>query len=176
GRGVGMDVVKEVVTSLQGSVAIDTKEGTGTTFRLQLPLTLAIIKGMVLEQGGNRIALPANFVDRVIPMTEEELKAGSIMDNNRLCLDIPGEGEVLPLVDLSQVFGLRNRSETRCVIVVRAGMGQKAALLADSAIGRQPLMVKPLDRFAENRYFSSASFADNELILVLNTPSLMAAQ
>lgn len=175
GRGVGMDVVKEVVTSLQGSVSIDTREGLGTTFRIQLPLTLAIIKGMVLEHGGRKLALPATFVDRVINMTDEELKNGTIMDNNRPSLDLAGEGDVLPLVDLSTLFGLRGKSEKHCVVLVKAGMGQKAALLVDSAIGRQPLMVKPLDRFSENRHFSSAAILDNELVLILNTPSLMAA-
>ncbi len=175
GRGVGMDVVKDVITSLQGTVSIDTKEGMGTTFRLQLPLTLAIIKAMVLEQSGSKIAIPATFVDRVITMSDEELKAGSIMDNNRLSLDLANEGDVLPLVNLSQLFGLDGKSGERCVVVVKAGMGQKAALVVDSALGRQPLMVKPLDRFSENRYFSSASYVNDEVILVLNTPSLMAA-
>lgn len=175
GRGVGMDVVKDVITSLQGTVSIDTREGTGTTFRLQLPLTLAIIKAMVLEQSGNKIALPATFVDRVITMTEGELKAGSFTDGERLFLNLAGEGEVIPLVSLFQLFGLGNKDKTRCVVIVRAGMGQKAALVVDSALGRQPLMVKPLDKFAENRYFSSASFVNDEIILVMNTPSLMAA-
>lgn len=175
GRGVGMDVVREVVSSLQGSVMVDTKEGIGTTFRLQLPLTLAIIKGMVLEQGANRIALPSAFVDRVITMTEEEMKAITVMDNDRPCLDLAGEGEILPVVDMARIFGLEDRNRARCVVLVKGGIGQKAALVVDSAVGRQPLMVKPLDRFAENRFFSSAAFADNRLVLILNTPSLMSA-
>lgn len=175
GRGVGMDVVKDVITSLQGTVSIETKEGKGTTFRLQLPLTLAVIKAMVLEQSGTKIALPSAFVDRVITMTVEEIEAESIMDNNRLSLDLAGEGDVLPLVDLAKLFAVENKNKTRCVVLVKAGMGQKAALVVDATFGRQPIMVKPLDRFAENRYFSSAAFVDNELILVLNTPSLMAA-
>ncbi|MDO8444856.1 MAG: chemotaxis protein CheA [Deltaproteobacteria bacterium] len=175
GRGVGMDVVKEVITSLQGTVSIDTKEGIGTTFRLQLPLTLAIIKAMVLEQSGNKLALPSAFVDRVITMTDEELKAGSIIENNRLSLGLANEGDILPLVNLSELFGLESKSRERCVVVIKAGMGQKAALVVDAALGRQPLMVKPLDRFSENRFFSSASYVNDEVILVLNTPSLMAA-
>lgn len=175
GRGVGMDVVREVVASLQGSVMVDTKEGIGTTFRLQLPLTLAIIKGMVLEQGANRIALPSAFVDRVITMTEEEMKSATVMDNDRPCLDLVGEGEIIPVMDMARVFGLEDRSRARCVVLVKGGIGQKVALVVDSAVGRQPLMVKPLDRFAENRFFSSAAFADNRLVLILNTPSLMSA-
>lgn len=175
GRGVGMDVVRDVVTSLQGTVTIDTRKGAGTTFRLQLPLTLAIIKGMVFEGRGTKIALPAAFVDRVFNMTEEELRARSFTDKGRLYLDLMNEGEVLPLARLSQFFRTEDLTETRCVVLIKAGMGQKAALVVDSALGRQPLMVKPLDRFAGNRYFSSASVAGNEVVLILNTPSLMAA-
>ena len=175
GRGVGMDVVRDVVTSLQGTVTIDTKKGAGTTFRLQLPLTLAIIKGMVIEGGGTKIAIPAAFVDRVFNMTEEELRARSFMDKGRFYLDLVNEGEVLPLARLSQFFRTEDLTETRCIVLIKAGMGQKAALVVDSALGRQPLMVKPLDRFAGNRYFSSASFVGNEVVLILNTPSLMAA-
>lgn len=175
GRGVGMDVVRDVVTSLQGTVTIDTRKGAGTTFRLQLPLTLAIIKGMVLEGRGTKIALPAAFVDRVFNITEEELRARSFTDKGRLYLDLVNEGEVLPLARLSQFFRTEDLTETRCVVLIKAGVGQKAALVVDSALGRQPLMVKPLDRFAGNRYFSSASFTGNEVVLILNTPSLMAA-
>lgn len=175
GRGVGMDVVKEVITSLQGSVSIDSRKGIGTAFRLQLPLTLAIIKAMVLEEMDNKIALPANFVDRVITMTEEELRERSFVDKGRTYLDLVNEGEVLPLIKLSHLFKVENNKGTRCVVLVKAGMGQKAALVVDFALGRQPLMVKPLDRFAENRYFSSASFVENDVVLIMNTPNLMAA-
>jgi two-component system chemotaxis sensor kinase CheA len=174
GRGVGMDVVKDVVNSLQGTVSVNTREGVGTTFRLHLPLTLAIIKAMIVEQSGYKIAIPSASIDKALTMTKEELHEGSFMDKDRLYLNLPSEG-VFPMVDLSRLFGLENRTGKCCVVLVKTGTGERVALVVDSAYGRQPLMVKPLDRFAENRYFSSASFVGNELVLMLNAPSLMAA-
>ena len=175
GRGVGMDVVKEVVGSLQGTVSIDTVPGEGTTFMLQLPLTLAVIRGMVLEQAGNKIAVPAGSVDRIMSMTEQELTAGTFMDKNRLSLYMPDEGEIIPLVNFCTLFGLEKKSDKRCVVLVKVGGGHKVALIVDAAIGRQPLVVKPLDRYSETRYFSSASIVEGEVVLILNVPSLHAA-
>ncbi|MCK4847300.1 MAG: chemotaxis protein CheW, partial [Deltaproteobacteria bacterium] len=175
GRGVGMDVVKNAIGALQGSVSIDTKEGVGTVIRLQLPLTLAIIRGMVLEQSGNKIAVPAGSVDRIMNMTQAELEEGSFLDKNRPSLYLAEEGEILPLVNFSTLFGLESKSTKRCVVLLKVGGGHKIALVVDAAVGRQPLTVKPLDRFSETRYFSSASFVDGEVIFILNIPSLQAA-
>ena len=175
GRGVGMDVVKEVIGALQGAVNIDTVEGEGTTFMLQLPLTLAVIRGLVLEQSGNKIAVPAGSVDRVMNMTEQELTAGTFMDKNRLSLYMPDEGEIIPLVNFCSLFGLEKEGDKRCVVLVKVGGGHKVALIVDAAIGRQPLAVKPLDKFSETRHFSSASIVEGEVVLILNVPSLLAA-
>jgi chemotaxis protein histidine kinase CheA len=175
GRGVGMDVVKNAIGSLQGAVTIETKEGVGTTFRLQMPLTLAIIKGMVLEQSGNKIAVPAASVDRIINMTEKELEEGCFMDKNRLSLYMPDEGEVIPVVNFSKLFNFKSIDEKRCVVLLKIGAGHKVALIVDAAVGRQPLTVKPLDKFSETKYFSSVSMIEEEVVLILNIPSLMAA-
>lgn len=176
GRGVGMDVVKDVINSLQGTITIETEEGRGTIFRLLLPLTLAIVRALLLEESGSKIALPAASVDRVITMTEDEIRGSSFVDKNRLSLDLRDEGEVIPLVNFSRIFkGEKERGKKRCVVLVKTGFGHKVALVVDSALGRQPLTVKPLDRFAGNRYFSSASVIKDDLVLILNVPSLMAA-
>ncbi len=175
GRGVGMDVVKDSITALQGSISIETREGFGTTFRLQLPLTLAIIRGMVLEQSGSKIAIPAAAVDRIMNMTEKELEEGSFIDKNRVSLYLPDEGEVIPLINFSELFGFDVKEDKRCVVLVKVGGGHKVALVVDAALGRQPLTVKPLDRFSETKFFSSATIVDEEVILILNIPSLMAA-
>lgn len=175
GRGVGMDVVKDAITSLQGSVTIDTREGFGTTIRLQLPLTLAIIRGMVLEQSGSKIAVPAAAVDRIMNMSTKELTEGCFMDKQRLSLYLPDEGEVIPLVNFSELFNIKVEEDKRCVVLVKVGGGHKVALVVDAALGRQPLTVKPLDRFSETKYFSSATIIDNEVVLILNIPSLLAA-
>ena len=175
GRGVGMDVVREMVSSVQGAVTLETKEGRGTTFRLILPLTLAIVNALILDDGGSKIAISAASVDRIVNMSQSDIRTNSFVDKDRLSLDLKDEGDVLPIVNLSAQFGRAEKEGRRCVVLVRSGPGQRVALVVDSAVGRRSLAVKPMDRFASNKFFSSASVVDEELVLVLNVPSLMAA-
>ena len=175
GRGVGMDVVREMVSSVQGAVTLETKEGSGTTFRLILPLTLAIVNALILDDGGSKIAISAASVDRIVNMSQSDIRTNSFVDKDRLSLDLKDEGDVLPIVNLSAQFGRAEKEGRRCVVLVRSGPGQRVALVVDSAVGRRSLAVKPMDRFASNKFFSSASVVDEELVLVLNVPSLMAA-
>jgi two-component system chemotaxis sensor kinase CheA len=175
GRGVGMDVVREMVSSVQGAVTLETKEGKGTTFRLILPLTLAIVNALIVDDAGSKIAISAASVDRILSMSQSEIRANSFIEKDKLSLDLKEEGDVLPIVNLSAQFGGGDKEGRRCVVLVRSGPGQRVALVVDSAIGRRSLTVKPMDRFASNRFFSSASLVDGELILVLNVPSLIAA-
>ncbi|MDT8318251.1 MAG: ATP-binding protein [bacterium] len=175
GRGVGMDVVREMVSSVQGAVTLETKEGRGTTFRLILPLTLAIVNALILDDGGSKIAISGASVDRIVNMSQSEIRANSFVDKDRLSLDLKEEGDVLPIVNLSAQFGRADKEGRRCVVLVRSGPGQRVALVVDSAVGRRSLAVKPMDRFASNKFFSSASVVDEELVLVLNVPSLIAA-
>lgn len=175
GRGVGMDVVREMVSSVQGAVTLETQEGRGTTFRLILPLTLAIVNALILDDAGSKIAISAASVDRIVNMTQSEIKTNSFIDKDRLSLDLKEEGDVIPIVNLSAHFGRADKEGRRCVVIVRSGPGQRVALVVDSAVGRRSLAVKPMDRFASNRFFSSASVVDEELVLVLNVPSLIAA-
>ena len=175
GRGVGMDVVKEMVSSVQGAVTLETKEGIGTTFRLILPLTLAIVNALILNHGGNKVAISAASVDRIVNISQSDIRKNSFIDKDRLSLDLKEEGDVLPIVSLAAKFGVEEEEGKRCVVIVRSGPGQRVALVVDSAIGRLSLAVKPMDRFASNRFFSSASLVDEGLILVLNVPSLITA-
>ncbi len=175
GRGVGMDVVKDTISSMQGSVTMKTRKGVGTSFRLQLPLTLAIIKAMVLGQGGNKIAVPAASIERVATMTENEIHSGAIVDNGKMSLYMQEEGEVIPLVNFTDIFGGERKNDKRCVVLLKSGVDDKVAIVADEALGRQSLTVKPLDGFSETPYFSSASVVDDDIVLILNVPSLMSA-
>ena len=175
GRGVGMDVVKDVVASLQGAVTIETKEGEGTTFRLILPLTLAIVRALILEEAGNKIAVPSASVDKVISMTKDDIRGRSFVDKNRLSLDLKEEGESVPLVNFSKLFGVKSERDKRSVVIVKAGPAHRVAIIVDSAEERRPLTVQPLDKFAKNSFFSSASLVDEKLILILNVASLLAA-
>lgn len=175
GRGVGMDVVKETISSLQGTVVIDTKENIGTTFRIYLPLTLAIIRGMVLEQGGNKIAVPSGSVHTILTMTSNELSDATIIEHGKEALYLKEEGDIMPIVNFAKMYNIKEREDKKTIVILKTSRETKTALIVDEAVGRRPLTVKPLDRFAENKYFSSLSIVEDEVILILNVPSLLAA-
>jgi two-component system chemotaxis sensor kinase CheA len=141
GRGVGMDVVHKNVAALRGRIDIKSTPGHGTTFTLRLPLTLAIIDGMIIGVGGQRYILPASCVRESF-----QTKAGMIS-----CL--PGEHEVveirkevLPLLRLRHHFGLTAPTNSRSdgVLVVIESDGKKRCLMADELVGKQEVVIKNL--------------------------------
>ncbi len=174
GRGVGLDVVRDTVSTLHGSITVDTREGKGATFKLELPLTLAIIKAMIIEQGGAKIAIPVAAVDRVIALSTSVLHKTGLLKRARTRLIVAGEKQPLRVVNLSREFGLEQTGDEHCLVIIRGG-GKRVGLLVDSIAGRHPLTVKPLDMFSETRYFSSASLIGEEVVLILNVPGLVAA-
>ncbi|MCK9388448.1 MAG: chemotaxis protein CheA [Sulfuritalea sp.] len=100
GRGVGMDVVKRNITALRGTVEIDSTEGVGTTMRIRLPLTLAIIDGFLVGVGGSTFVVPLDMVVECVELSAEETAASQGRDH----LDL--RGEVLPFIRLKQLFDI----------------------------------------------------------------------
>ncbi len=174
GRGVGLDVVRDTVSSLHGSITVDTREGRGTTFKLELPLTLAIIKAMILEEGGAKIAIPVAAVDKVVNLSRMVLQKTGLLKRAKTKLLLAGQKEPLTVINLSREFGLEEKMDEHCLVIIKGG-GKRVGLLVDSIAGRHPLTVKPLDMFSETRYFSSASLLGDEVVLILNVPGLVAA-
>ena len=129
GRGVGMDVVKKTVESLRGRIQIATTAGQGTTFRFVLPLTLAIIDGMLMRCGGGRYVLPTLAILESMQPTLDQVHgfaAGGML------LDV--RGQQLPLVDLAGLLGLPTRSREEIpnsLVVIMDGAQGKVGLLVD---------------------------------------------
>ncbi len=140
GRGVGMDVVKRAVEKLRGRIEISSEPGRGSTFTLRLPLTLAIIDGMVLKVADQRYILPTLSI-------QETLKP-----DRRQCFTVAGKGEVvkvrdelLPLVKLSKLFGLPDgRPPWEALVIVVESEGKKKALQVDDVLGKQEVVIKSL--------------------------------
>ncbi len=140
GRGVGMDVVKKAVEKLRGRIEISSEPGRGSTFTLRLPLTLAIIDGMVLKVADQRYILPTLSI-------QETLKP-----DRRQCFTVAGKGEVvkvrdelLPLVKLSKLFGLLDgRPPWEALVIVVESEGKKKALQVDEVLGKQEVVIKSL--------------------------------
>jgi two-component system chemotaxis sensor kinase CheA len=145
GRGVGMDVVRRNITSLGGGVTVSSARGEGTTITIQLPLTLAVLDGMIVGVGEEQYIVPLEFVAEAIMPSANDIK--SIVNQASL---VAVRGEHLPIIDLAEVVQLARatgpaqpRAEHICLVVEVDN--RRAAILVDSLIGQQQLVVKSLD-------------------------------
>lgn len=172
GRGVGLDVVKHNIESLQGEVQIDTVKGQGTTFRILLPLTLAIIDAMVVRMGDERYVIPlAHIHESVQPVREDVHHLTNV--GEVLCL----RGENLPLYPLSGVLGRKSKPMApwdSIALVIRAG-DKPFAVLVDDIIGQQQVVIKRLGAELENlKGFSGSSIlGDGRAALILDLVELI---
>lgn len=142
GRGVGMDVVRRNIGALGGSVSVNSVRGEGTTITIQLPLTLAVLDGMIVSVGEEQYIIPLEFVAEAFKPDNADVK----MVVNQASL-VAVRGEHLPIVRLEDVVELpetdASRPEPLCLVVEIDG--RRAALLVDALVGQQQLVVKSLD-------------------------------
>jgi len=173
GRGVGMDVVKTNIEKLQGEIQVETVAGKGTTMRISLPLTLAIIDGMVVRDGNERYVIPLAHV-------HESLKPGAkdIQKTTGLGEILVLRGENLPLFRLAKMLGLRTEAKKPndhegIAIVVRA-TDQPFAVFVDDIIGQSQIVIKKLGQEISNLrgVSGSAILGDGRPSLILELPEL----
>jgi len=141
GRGVGMDVVMKHVQKLRGRIETQSKPGAGTTFFLKLPLTLAIIEGLVVVVGSQRYVVPIFAVREMIRPTQDVLS--TVQGREEMALV---RGRLLPIVRLHRRFGVQPRSEDPCegLLVVAECEGKQFCLLVDDLAGKQEVVIKSL--------------------------------
>jgi two-component system, chemotaxis family, sensor kinase CheA len=141
GRGVGMDVVRRSIESLHGRVEIDSKPGAGTSFRIVLPLTLAITDGMLTRVGNERYIIPTVSIETSLRPTPEVLS--SVHGRGEMVLL---HGRVVPIVRLHQLFEISGAATdpTRALLVVVGEGASRIALLVDELLGQQQFVAKPL--------------------------------
>ncbi|MRS16197.1 chemotaxis protein CheA [Enterobacteriaceae bacterium RIT691] len=142
GRGVGMDVVKRNIQEMGGHVEIKSKQGTGTTIRILLPLTLAILDGMSVKVNDEVFILPLNAVMESLQPREEDLHP---LAGGERVLEV--RGEYLPLVELWKVFDVQGAKTeaTQGIVVILQSAGRRYALLVDQLIGQHQVVVKNLE-------------------------------
>jgi two-component system chemotaxis sensor kinase CheA len=177
GRGVGMDVVKTNIESIGGTVDVDSEPGAGTTFRVKIPLTLAIIPAVTVECAGDRYAIPQVSLIELV-----SLGTGS---GAQAIEDISGapvyrlRGRLLPLVALHEALGLAGEQveggdETQATIAVLQADGQQFGLLVDRVLDTEEIVVKPLSaqlkRIAE--YAGATILGDGRVALILDVMAL----
>jgi len=169
GRGVGMDVVKRNIQALRGSVDIESAEGRGTTVRIRLPLTLAIIDGFLVGVGKSTFVVPLDMVLECIELSEADRKAADTRNYVNL------RGEVLPFVRLRDQFEVKAAAGKRENIVVVQCGGQKAGFVVDELMGEFQTVIKPLGNVFRNLRGISGStiLGTGEVALILDVPTLV---
>jgi two-component system chemotaxis sensor kinase CheA len=167
GRGVGMDVVKRSIEALHGSIEIESDAGTGTTFRIRLPLTLAIIGGFLMGVAGTHYVAPLDTVVECVELAPGAGAAGY--------LDL--RGEVLPLLHLRRHFGLGGEPGRRQSVVVVSSQGTRAGLVVDRLEGELQAVIKPMgELFARLVGISGTTILGSGAVaLLLDVPSLLAS-
>lgn len=172
GRGVGLDVVKRDIQALRGSVEIRSNKGKGTVFSIRLPLTLAIIDGMVVRVGRERYVLPTAAIVRMIRPETDHLK--TVLDQGEML--IVGE-ELVPLHRLYRILGIEDAvvDETRASAVMVEHENRTVAFLVDELLGQQQIVIKPLGpTFTGTRGLAGgAIMPDGQVGLILDIAGLV---
>ncbi len=139
GRGVGMDVVKNNIAALSGIIDLNTERGVGTRFEITLPVTLAIIRALVVKASGRTYAVPLNSVLELLEVRAADVRSVGARDAISL------RGATLPLTSLSRFFAAGDRPPPDPLYVVVTGLAQeRLGLAVDELLGQQDIVVKPL--------------------------------
>ena len=171
GRGVGLDVVRDMVKQVHGTVHIFSQPGRGTTFRLQLPVTLSVLRTLLVDIGGEPFAFPLTSIIRALRLSKEQVT--SIEHRQHFDLD----GQHVGLVAARQVLEVGNPSPAgdHLPVVVIGDPGHTYGLSVDRFLGERELVVQPLDaQFGKVRNISSgALMEDGSPVLIVDTDDLI---
>lgn len=166
GRGVGMDVLKNTVEELGGTVQVRSVLGKGTTVIMRLPLTMAIISALLVKVNGLIFALPLSVVEEI---SNDVLAVKETPQGNVLLL----RGELLPVYSVAGLLNLPDDGQNNHIVVIRNGQ-KKAALLVAETVGKQEIVIKPLKSRFVPRYVDGATLlGDGTIGLVINTSMLL---
>ena len=170
GRGVGMDVVKRTIEGLRGSIEVSSSPGAGTEVTLCLPLTLAIIDGLLVRVGEGRYVIPLTAVEECVEL-DADAEAGGAR-----CNFLNLRGSLIPFLRLNEVFGTpRDPEKLKKAVIVSAG-DQRVGLVVDQVIGDHQTVIKSLSKLhADVEMFSGATIlGDGSVALILDIAPLVA--
>ncbi|MDX2186056.1 MAG: chemotaxis protein CheA [Opitutaceae bacterium] len=174
GRGVGMDVVRRNIEKLRGKIEIVSEIGKGSTFRIRLPLTMAIIDGLVVRVGCDRFILPSTSVQMALRPQKDALSTvhgrGEVLDHR---------GKILPIHRLHRRFAIGGAIENpwEGIVVIVENNGRTQALLVDEMVSKQEVVIKSLGGFLQNvaGVSGGAILGDGNIALILDPSSLFQA-
>ncbi|MFN3699643.1 MAG: chemotaxis protein CheA, partial [Dictyoglomus sp.] len=172
GRGVGMNVVKNVVNELGGKLHLRSDPQKGVCFTLKLPLTLAIIDTLLVEVGDEKFAIPQSSIKEIIEISKEEITEFRGMSI------IPYRGGSLPLIFLSKVFDLKEKEQKKCNVLV-VMREKELGIIVDRVLSIKEAVVRPINDplILLNPAISGATdFGDGRVVLILNVEGLFKSE
>jgi two-component system chemotaxis sensor kinase CheA len=170
GRGVGLDVVKRQIEKVNGTVTVWSEKGAGTRFTIKIPLTLAIIQGLLVRVGSERYAIPITSVIESHRIRPSEIR---LLDNYEV---FNVREDVVPLIRLNRLFGIEADEEREYYFVVIVGTGEKKiGLLVDSLIAEEDVVIKPLrDHYTNAPGIAGANITgDGTVSLIIDVSQLL---
>ncbi|MBD2210116.1 chemotaxis protein CheW [Nostoc linckia FACHB-104] len=172
GRGVGMDIVKDNIEKINGSIEIDSQLGQGTTFKLKIPLTLAIISALIISSGGDFYAIPQGNLQELVRL---EMEQG--LKNIEIFYDVPVyrlRGELIPLIYLHQILQVSSTNSELLSIAIIQAENYRFGLVVDSIEDIQEIVVKPLGKQLKNvSLFAGATIlGDGKVGLIVDVVGL----
>jgi two-component system chemotaxis sensor kinase CheA len=174
GRGVGMDVVRRNIEKLRGTIEIASEIGQGSTFKIKLPLTMAIIDGLVVRVGEDRFILPSTSVQMALRPAREHI---STIHGSGEVIDV--RGRLLPLHRLDRRFGIPGQATQpwEGIVVIVEHSGKASALLVDELMNKQEVVIKNLGTFMRNLpgVAGGAILGDGNIALILDPGTLLQA-
>jgi two-component system chemotaxis sensor kinase CheA len=174
GRGVGMDVVKRNIEKLRGKIEISSEVGRGSVFKIKLPLTMAIIDGLVVRVGEDRFILPSTSVQMALRPARENI---STVHGKGEVLDL--RGRFVPIHRLHRRFNIQGEAANpwEGIVVIVETSGKTSALLVDEMVSKQEVVIKNLGAFMQNLpgVAGGAILGDGNIALILDPGSLLNA-
>ncbi len=170
GRGVGMDVVRRNVESLGGRISVDSEPGRGCKFTLALPLTLAVLEGMVIRCGDDRYVIPISSV------IETQHLASTPIEHLTFGQEVlRWRGEVTPLYRLGSVMGSTGNPNENIIIIAETERGDNVGIAVDEIVGQQQVVVKSLEANygAVNGASAATILGDGLVALILDIDSML---
>lgn len=171
GRGVGMDVVKRTIEGLRGAIEMTSEPGVGSTISLRIPLTLAIIDGLLVRVGGGRYVIPLAAVEECVELSIEQ----DMRSTGRSLLTL--RDQLVPFIRLRELFSTGTAPDQHQKVVVVSTGPDRVGLVVDQILGDHQTVIKSLSSFhADVETFSGATIlGDGEVALVLDVAHLVAA-
>lgn len=169
GRGMGMSIVKEKITSFGGFVDVESEEGVGTIFTLTLPITLAIIKALTVRVASERFAVPLTSISETFIVKPEKIQT----IEGREVIEI--RGEMLPLLRVARVFKFEEQPKEEYFAVIVGFGSRRIGLLVDNLLEQTEIVIKPLGEYLKDirGLAGAAEIGRHEIILVLDVDAMM---